>query len=183
MVATTVKSTNATNIEASPATTLDRKVYGRSEIVILDKIAVATTSIDETGDAIMFGPIPSNAVITDVEIMNDDLDSNGTPALAVNVGLYYTGIGGNQVLDGNTSGTVIDADCFASAATTLQAATTTWQSLRFEADDIVDVTKEAWDVGALSADPGGLLYVGVAVTTAAATAAAGDVVMKITLLA
>ena len=175
MVATTVKSENVTNIEAAAITALDRK-RGRLKILI-DQDAIATTSIDEANDLMLFGPIPSNAVITDVKIKNDDLDSNGTPTLAVNVGLYYSGIGGNQLKNGNTSGTVIDADCFASAATTLQAANVTWASLRCEADDIVDIKKEAWEVGGLSSDPGGHLYVGIAVTTGAATAAAGDIVV------
>jgi hypothetical protein len=176
MTASTVKSENVTNIEASPITALDRK-KGRIKTII-DQDAIATTSIDEVGDLMLFCPIPSNAVILDVLHLNDDLDS-GTPDLAVNVGLYYSGIGGTQKLNGKTSGTVIDADCFASAATDLGAAVVSWNSWRFEADDIVDVKKEAWSVAGLSADPGGILYVGLAVTTAAATAVAGDVVVRV----
>lgn len=177
MAATTVKSPNVTNIEANPITALDRK-RGRLKSII-DQDAVATTSLDEAGDVTLFGPIPSNAVILDLLVMNDDLDSNGTPLLSVDVGLYYSGIGGTQKKDGNTSGTVVDADCFATAATTLQAAVTSWTSLRAEADDIVDIEKEAWEVAGLTADPGGLFYVGVAVETAAATAAAGDLVVRV----
>ena len=111
--------------------------------------------------------------------MNDDLDSNCTPALTVDVGLDYSGIGGTQKKDGNTSGTVIDADCFATAATTLQGANTAYAYLRAEADDIVDIKKEAWEVGGLAADPGGLFYLAITVETAAATAAAGDIVVRI----
>lgn len=177
MVATTVKSENVTNIEAGPPTALDRK-RGRVKSVI-DQDAVATTSIDEAGDITLFGPIPSNAVILDVSILNDDLDSNCTPTLAMDWGLYYSGIGGTQKLNGNTSGTVIDVDCFSTASTNLQAAKVVWTSVRFEADDIVDVKKEAWQVAGLSADPGGLFYVGASVETAAATAAAGDIVVKV----
>jgi hypothetical protein len=112
MAATTVKSENVTNIEASPITVLDRK-KGRIKTII-DQDAIATTSLDEVGDLMLFCPIPSNAVILDVLHLNDDLDSNGTPTLDINAGLYYSGIGGTQYKDGNTSGTVIDADCFAS---------------------------------------------------------------------
>lgn len=177
MAATTVKSENVTNIEASPITALDRK-SGRLKSVI-DQDAVATTSLDEAGDITLFGPIPSNAVILDVRVLSDDLDSNCTPALAMDWGLYYSGIGGTQAKDGNTSGTVIDVDAFATAETNLQSATTTWTSIRFEADDIVDVKKEAWEVGGLSADPGGLMYIGCSVETAAGTAAAGDLVVRV----
>jgi hypothetical protein len=177
MAASTVKSENVTNIEASPITALDRK-KGRIKTVI-DQDAIATTSIDEANDEMLFGPVPSNAVILDVLVLNDDLDSHACPTLAADVGLVYSGIGGTQKKDGNTSGTAIDVNCFATAATTFQAANVTWTSLRAEADDIVDIKKEAWQVGGLSADPGGLFYVTVKVTTAAATAAAGDIVLRV----
>lgn len=178
MTASTVYSENVTNIIATPSTSLERKKANVKTVI--DQKAVATTSIDEAADTILFGPIPSNAVILDVQITNDDLDSHATPTLAVDCGLVYSGIGGNQLKNGKTIGTAVDVDCFASAATTLQAATTTWTSLRFEADDIVDVKKEAWEAGGLSSDPGGLFYINLTVTTGAATAAAGDIVMRIT---
>jgi len=178
MTATTVKAENVTNIEASPRVSLHRKQGPIKSII--DQDAVATTSIDEVGDLTLFGPIPSNAVILDVLHLNDDLDSNGTPTLDINAGLYYSGIGGNQAKNGNVSGTVIDADCFASDSAAFVAAVTTWTSLRFEADNIVDVKKEAWEVAGLSSDPGGLFYVGLAVgTVAAATAAAGDICIRV----
>lgn len=178
MTASTVKSENVTNIEASPPTLLDRK-KGRLRTHI-DQIEIAATSVDEVADLTLLCAIPSNAVILDVLFLNADLDTHAcAPALAANVGLYYSGIGGDQAKDGNTTGTVVDADCFASAATTFQAANTTWTSLRFEADAVGDVKKEAWEVAALTSDPGGLLYVGVAVTTAAATDGTGTLVCRV----
>ena len=171
----TIKSENVTDLEASPIAVLDRR-RGRIKTMI-DQDAIATTNIYNADDLMLFGPIPSNAVILDVLILNDDLDSGSS--LAVDVGLAYSGIGGTQTKDGNTSGTVIDVDVFATAVTTLQAAVVTWTSLRFEADNIVDVKKEAWDVGGLSADPGGLFYIIVDLTTAANTAVAGDIVIRV----
>lgn len=175
MTASTVKSEAVTLVEAGSV--VDRK-KGRLKTIV-DQDAIATTSIDETGDVMLFCPIPSNAVILDLAVLCDDLDSNGTPALAADVGLYYSGIGGEQYKTGKTSGTVIDADCFASAVTTLQAAVVNWTSLRFEAANITTADQEAWEVAGLTADPGGLFYVGITVTTAAATAAAGDIVVKV----
>ncbi len=177
MTATTVKSENVTNITAAPAVALDRKA-GRIKTVI-DQIAVATTSIDEVADVMLFCAIPSNAVILDVLVMNTDLDTHSTPTLAVDVGLVYSGIGGTQAKNGNTIGTAVDVDVFATAATTLQAATTTWTSLRCEVDDIADVKKEAWLAGGLTADPGGLFLVSVKLTAVSATPAAGTIVMRV----
>jgi len=173
----TEKSANVTNIEASPPTVLDRK-EGRLRSHI-DQLAVSSGGVGDVGDILLFGPIPSNAVILDLLVMNDDLDSHACPTLEGDWGLYYSGIGGTQSKDGNTSGTVIDANCFEDADTALQAAVTSWNSKRFITDNITDVEDEAWTIGGLSADPGGEFYIGFTVGTAAATDAAGDVVVRV----
>lgn len=173
----TIKSENITNIEADPSVSLDRK-KGRIKTII-DQDALAATDVDNADDNILLCPIPSNAVILDVLVLNDDLDSNGTPTLATNIGLAYSGICGTQLKNGNSSGDVIDADCFASASTVLQSANTTWNSQRCEADAITDIDKEAWEVAGLSSDPGGIFYVLFDLTTAAATGAAGNLVCRV----
>lgn len=177
MAATTVKSVNITNIESDPITILHNK-SGELETQF-DTIEVAITSEDEVGDIILITPINSNDVILDVLLLNDALDA--VASLAVDVGLYYSGIGGTQANLGNVSGTVVDADCFASASAILQAAVTSWTSVRFEAAgaDIANVGQEAWEVAGLSADPGGKFYVGLTVTTPAATDAAGTLVCRV----
>lgn len=177
MTATTVNSNNVANVVATPRTALDRK-SGRVKTIV-DSATVATTSLDETGDIVLFGPIPSNAVILGVKVVNADLDSNGTPALTVDWGLYYSGIGGNQAFTGKTIGTVIDADVFEAADTALQAAVKVPDDKRLVTDAVGDIVKEAWEAGGLSSDPGGLFLVGMTVVTAAGTAAAGDVVVRI----
>ena len=175
MAAGTLKSTNITFIEASPRAYLD-KMAGVKKVMI-DKVAVATTNIDDVGDIILCGVIPTNAKITSLKVFCDDLDSHSTPTLAANVGLYYTGKGSQAGV--KTSGAVVDADCIGTAVTTLQAASVTGSELRFEADDIVNITKEAWEVAGLSVDPGGEFYIGFTVTAAAATGAAGDLVVQV----
>lgn len=168
----TVKSTNITNIEASPVVALDGKVGGSYKHI--DTISVATTGVDNADDNILIGIVPSNAKITSIKVYNDDLDSNGAPTLAANLGLFY---GINNVVSGvkKTSGDVLDADAFATAVTTLQAANTSGVELRFEVADIANIGQEAWQIGGLSEDCGGMLYIGFDLTTAAATAAAGDI--------
>lgn len=177
MAAGTVNSEAVTNLVASPQVSNHRKT-GRIKTIV-DQIAVAATSIDDAGDAILLCPIPSNAVILDVQILNDDLDSNGTPTLEGDFGLVYSGIGGNQKLNGNTIGTAIDTNCFADASAELQSANTSWTSVRTATDNITDVDLEAWQVGGLSADPGGILLINFTVGTAAATGAAGDLVVRV----
>lgn len=169
------KSVNATNIETLPISVLNKKVGHLRQVI--DKVALVATDIDNTNDQILFGPIPSNAIITSIKIFNDDLDSNGAPTLTFDVGLYYSGIGSGQA--SKVSGDIIDSDCISTAITTCQAANTTGVELRFEADDIVNITKEAWDLGGLTSDPGGLFYVGLDVVGVAATGAAGDIVLVI----
>jgi hypothetical protein len=175
MTASTVKATNLTKILARDGGL--NKTFQRPLITSVERLEVATTSIDEQNDIILMNAVPSNAVILDIKILCDDLDSGATPALACDVGLYYTGIGGTQSLElGKTVGDAVDVDAFASAITSLQAAIVTPTSVRFEAADIANIYKEAWEVGGLSADPGGFLAVGFKVTTAAATAAAGTLI-------
>jgi hypothetical protein len=180
MAAGTKKSVNVTDITASPITVLNKKY--RKAVRVIDQVAVAVTNIDDVGDIILFGPIPSNAVISELIVFCDDLDAHATPTLAVDVGLRYSGIGSGQVDAGKASGDVVDVDCIATAATTLQAAVTLGTRIRFEADDIVNISKEAWEVGGLATDPGGLLWLSMTVTTAAATGAAGDIVVVMDLL-
>jgi hypothetical protein len=179
MTASTVYSDNVTDISANPATKLNKVI--RRSVSVVDHKAVLTTSIDEANDVILFGPIPSNAIIRDISILNDDLDAHACPTLAVNVGLYYYG-DGNQAALGKSLGSVLDADCIGTASTVLQAAHTTPQAVRFEAADIANIADEAWEIGGLSVDCGGHLLVGLTVSTAAATAAAGDVSVIITYL-
>lgn len=169
------RSVNVTNIEANPITVINRRLVGAVSAVV-DAAELATTNIDDIGDVVLLCPVPSDAVITDIEVLNDDLDS-GT-ALAADVGLYYSGIGHTD--KAKVSGTVLDVDCFASAVTTLQSAHAVWTSVRYEAANIDTVVQEAWEVGGLAADPKGLLYVGITVTTAAGTAVAGGVKMRVT---
>lgn len=177
MAATTVKGTEITNIESDPITATDRRLDGPLHSSVGAK-EVATNSIDETNDVILVTKVPSDCIIDGVYIKNDDLDSNVTPTLAVDVGVYYSGIGGTQAFDGNTSGTELDVNLFATAVTTLQAANVTWTEVTNEAQNIDNYNKELWEAAGLTEDPGGYFYIGTKVTTAAATAAAGGLVIK-----
>ena len=49
--------------------------------------AEALSGVGDAADVLLFGPVPSNAVIVDVLVMNDDLDAHATPTLEGDWGL------------------------------------------------------------------------------------------------
>lgn len=170
MAVGTVKSVNVTAMEAVPLTPLNKKVG--IERVQIDQIALATTSTDDVGDVTLFLAIPSNAVLTELSFLNDALAASG---LAFNIGLYYSGRG--HINTNLVSGAVIDADCIATGKV-ITTANVTFQDVRFEADNIINISKELWEIAGLSADPGGLFHIGFTVSVVATTPTAGDVVVK-----
>lgn len=178
MTASTVKSVNITNLERNPPTIID----GRHGSIkgIFDTIEVAITSLDEADDTILICDIPSNAIILDVQLLNDAVDTDG--AITIDVGLYYSGIGDGQQTTDKISGTVILDNCIATSSTVLQAANTAWASVRFEADDIGELGDEAWEIAGLSSDPGGRLFIGLRVVDVATTPAAGTINVLVTYL-
>jgi hypothetical protein len=174
MTATTVNSENVTNFAAKPRVYLDRK--NGTLKVMTDQIAAATTSLDEVGDAILIGILPSNAILKALIISNDDLDAHATPTLDIDVGIAYAGTGNTQKAQGNSLGDTIDANAFASDSAVFVAAATT--DFRFTTLNITTLDQELWQLGGLSADPGGQFVFKLTVGTAAgATPAAGDITL------
>ena len=172
MTATTVQNTRVSNLIAMPQGVIGRGMHASPVLAITVSQSVATTSIDESADIVLFTEVPWNAYIKSIKVFNDDLDSHSTPALAVDIGLY------NMTKDGTV--TVLDADAYASAITTLQAANLTGVEVAFESTvkdiDATDTAKRVFEDAGLTAEPAdGFCLLGMTVTTAAGTAAAGDV--------
>jgi hypothetical protein len=181
MTASTANGTEIALEVLNPSTLVGHKLSGRSQTIVRHA-AVATTSIDEINDVVLFARVPMHAKIRGIWVKCDDLDSHSTPTLAVDVGLFYAGDSvGQSVTLSKVIGDVIDADAFASAITTLQAAVLTWTEITNESGvtGIEDYDKEVWELGALTSDPGGHAIIGFKVTAAAATAVAGDVLIKV----
>lgn len=168
----TVKSPLITNFEAG--TRPDAREFHGNVRTAMATDALGTGDIDDD-DEFHLVPVPMNARIVSIKVFNDDLDGHACPTLAANLGLYYGGDNGLDV----TRGDVIDEDCYATAITTLQAANTSGVELAFEVRDIANVGQEVWEDGGLSSNPGGFAYIGFKVSTAAATAAAGDVTLVV----
>ena len=156
-----------TNFVATPQVKNDSQQLHGVKRIAQGTIALAAGDLSAS-DTVMLAPVPTNASISSIKLFNDDLDSNGSPSLAANVGLYYE------------NGTVLDEDCYATAITTLQAAETSGAEVAFEARNVNAVSNFAWEDGGLSSDPGGALRIALTMSNAAATAAAGDVTLIVT---
>lgn len=175
----TAKSVEITNLDASPRVISEvGNVHGKMR-VFMDTIAAGTGDIDAS-DVIMMAEVPSNAKIVSIKLFNDDLDSNGSPTLATHVGLYngatkFT-IGGTET----AAEAVVDADCYATASTALQAANTTGTELAYEVRNVNAVANHVWEDGGLSEDPKVPLRIALTISNVAATAAAGDITMVVT---
>lgn len=183
MTASTVKSTKIANaLDAVPRELQLAGKQGGVLHVAVDSIEAATTSIDEQDDVILMLPLPSQARVLSLRIYNDDLDTGGTSG-AVNVGIYNGPEKFVDPTDGSFAAyAVIDADAFASAITTLTAANTAGVEIRFEAGagtagDHADAGKALWEVAGLDKDPDKIMVVGITVTTAMTTPAAGTITL------
>ena len=108
-------------------------------------------------DTVMLAPIPSNASISSIKLVNDDLDSGST--ITADVGLYKQDL------------TVVDADAYASAITALRAPVAApGTEVAFEARDHNKTGQKVWQDAGLSSDPGLTYFVGISFPAAGDTA-------------
>ena len=177
----TAYSTELTNLEATPQVMVSPGSATGKVRVWSDTIAAGTGDIDDN-DILMMAEIPSNSKVISIKVYNDDLDSNGSPALVTDVGLYN---GGTKFNDTDASATayaaegVIDRDCYGTVSTVLQAAVTAGTEFRFETLNINTIASFAWEDAGLTSDPGVPLRIALTIETVAATAAAGDITMVV----
>ncbi|MGH8596739.1 MAG: hypothetical protein ACREXT_08790 [Gammaproteobacteria bacterium] len=158
-----------TDLDATPVVRLNQIKDGAR---VKEKIAVLAMTTGAAADIKRFVRVPSRARIGAVLMRNTDLDSNGTPTLATDIGLYRTAADG---------GAVVDADFFASAITQLQAAVVNFTDVTYESGVVTAANsgKRIWEALALAADPGVDYDVALTYTTGAATHANGDVAVKV----
>ena len=177
----TAYSTELTNLEATPQVMVSPASAGGKVRIWSDTIAAATTDIDDD-DIIMMAEIPSNAKIKSIMLYNDDLDSNGSPALVTDVGVYNGNVKFNDT-DGSATAYaaegVIDRDCYGTVSTVLQGAVTAGTEFRYETLGIETVGNFMWEDAGLTSDPGRMLRIALTIETVAATAAAGDITMVV----
>ena len=160
------KSTEVTNATASPVTKNDAARDGGRVRGSTGAFEVTTDVLDGTDDVILLARVPTNAVISKIIVGSDDLDSDGTPALAVDVGIF------------EEDGTAKDKNYYATAVTDFQAAFDP-KEFQDEARPLEDKGQHLWEDAGDTEDPGGYYYIGLGVETAAATAAAGTVAYEV----
>jgi hypothetical protein len=147
-----------TNFVAVPQVLSSAQQLHGVKRVAAGTIALAVADLG-ANDTVMLAPIPSNASITSIKIFNDDLDSSTTHT--ADVGIYKQDL------------SVVDADAYASAITTLRSANTTGVEVAFEARDINKCGQKVWQDAGLSSDSGLTYFVGLSFPGAGDTA--GDV--------
>ena len=174
----TAKAVEITKMDANPSKMVEAASHTGKLRVSKDTIAALTTDL-EANDILMMCQVPANAKIHSIKIYNDDLDTDATPAMTANVGIYN---GPDTFTDGSTqyaTDAVIDLDAYGTVITTLQAANTAGVELRFETFNINTISNFVWEDAGLSADPKVNLRIAVTIGTVAATPAAGDITMVV----
>lgn len=165
----TVYSNLLTDLNTVPRERLHSGVQRGRVRSIAGTIEVATGDID-AADIIMLARVKSSDRVRRITLFNDDLDSNGSPTLAAHVGLYQT------------DGTLVDADAYASAITTLQAANAVGVNVAFEARDVAKMGQPVWKDAGLTEDNGAEYLIAITISNAAATAAGGTISFDVELV-
>lgn len=117
MAVANTKSTAITNADATPPVPTNRAIAGAP--ILISKGVVEVAAADDDNSVYRIARLPSNAVIHSIRILNDAI----TGSTSWDVGIYRTAEDG---------GAVVDDDLFASAVD-INAGTTAWLELRYEA--------------------------------------------------
>lgn len=164
MAVVTVKSTQITNRDATPRTTINGRVQGANVRHARGRATV--TSGNDIASKYLFCSLPSNAIPISCRISCPDL---GTTTLA-DFGLY------KSTADG---GAVVDVDFFGSAVS-LKDGALAKSDITNENSAVATPAngeKPVWELLGLSADPG--LFYDVVATLTAAADGTGDVLVEV----
>lgn len=145
-------------------------------------VAVTTAAQNAVGSLVILAQVNHKNIIDSILISNTDMDTNGSPTLAFNLGLYTYDFRSDTFTAAVTTASASLAAVFASASTQLQAAATLTE-LASSATNVRSVGKMAVRISDLigdanlAADQG--YFIGIAISTASATAAAGTVSFRV----
>lgn len=182
MAGETTKTTALSDIQSG--TKRDARLAKANLKSARDNMVYAATELELADVKISAITLPSNAIVSEVLMYNDDLDSNATPTLALDIGLAagadFTSVTSSVETD-HSEDDILDADLFVDGDITAQSATTKLTSLALDAVTAGpdDINKALWELLGYDEDPRTEFRVAVTVATAAATAAAGDCVLEV----
>ena len=141
--------------------------YGALYKVVGDNMSI-TSANQALNNVIALGVIDSGAILDKLIFYNDTaLDTNGSPTLTVDIGLYTMDVAGNL--------TAVSAACYSSASTAIRAANATGVDLMTANGAAVTsatVLTTAASIAGVSPDPVKQYVIGLKIHAAAATAAA-----------
>lgn len=164
---TNVTSTRLSNMTAAQPI-MNPKGNECSPVVVKDVVAVGTANL-AANSYIYLCMLPLEAKVHDIKLLNDVLDSNGSPTLTVDVGV--------SVMDKNGNVATASKDAVYASNVTIGATVNTVSSnLAFSArNSSAIMSTVATDLGdAVVPNDGTKAILTVKVHTAAATAAAGN---------
>ena len=170
--ATPLNSGLLTDLNAVPAVKHDPIDFGGvlREVAGTLTLTAAQVTAGAIGDTWAIVRVPTRARIDSVFLTSDKLDSNVSPTLKVDLGVYLPNQPG--VLAATGSDTL-----YLSAATTFQAAVLSVdQSLSIVASK---VNQPRWSLGGAASDPGGFYDIAFKLTAVAATGAAGSITLQV----
>jgi len=166
MAVGTKKSNIVTNLDS---VSVDADMYGKqygSLNVSCDSFEIVAEDIADVNDVIELTRLSSGARVHSIKIFSDELDTNGSPTLATDCGIYLT------------DGTVKDADAFGSAVTTGwgDAAGAGVEFItEAGAAAVANIGKRLWEIVGESSDPRVEYDICLRLTAVAATGASGTI--------
>jgi hypothetical protein len=154
------KSNLITNSDTVPSVMNDVGKSGGRVRIQTDNFEWLGTTMTTAADFCRLCRVPTNARLISFVIWNDDLDSNGSPTLVTDLGIYPI-----------ASDTAVSSDCLADGDTSMQSATVGagTELLCLAAADLPNMGKPLWEVAGLSTDPGGLYDICITLQVPAAT--------------
>lgn len=181
MAGEVTKTVRLTNIQSN-LNELSRDIQGNQKAWRAQH-AYATTELELLDVLITEIELPSNTIVNEVLVMNDDLDS-GTPALIIDIGLaagakFESITGGTKTIHAEDD--VLDADVFVDGSAVLQAATLQFTSLDLDTGTAGpdNIYKPVWELLGYDKDPHTFFRLMVTIIVIPATAVAGDVVFLV----
>jgi hypothetical protein len=154
------KSNLITNSDSVPATMNDVGKSGGRVRIQTDNFEWLGTTLTTAADFCRLCRVPTNARLISVVIWNDDLDTNGSPALVTDLGVYPI-----------ASDTAVSSDCLADGDTSMRSASVGagTELLGLAAADLGNLGKPLWEIAGVASDPGGLYDVCLTVQVPAGT--------------